>query len=978
MNEIASERKKLEVEGFPIVGIGASAGGFEAFSRLLRTLPSESGMAYIFAQHLDPHHESFVADLLAKVTPLPVAEVQDGMKIVPDRVYILPPNKSVVVSDGHMKLEPRVATPGKHMPVDHMLQSLAEVHGARAIGVILSGNASDGTLGMKAIKAEGGVTFAQDPTTAKFDGMPRSAIAARCVDFVLPVEQIGDELARLGRHPYVRDKDRPAEDEQTAPQDASEYDRVFVMLKKASGVDFKHYKQTTIQRRIARRMLVHKIEHVQDYVKLLQEKPAEVEALYQDILIKVTRFFRDPEVFEFLQSDIFPGLFENRPAASPVRIWVPGCATGEEVYTIAICLLEKTGDMASNPPVQIFATDVSEQAIQAAREGKYLENISMDVSPGRLRRFFTQVDGGYQVSKPIRDLCIFAKQNMTSDPPFSKLDLISCRNVLIYLDSTLQKRVLPLFHYALKSNGYLVLGSSETVGSHNDMFTAVDKRYKVFAKKQSPGRTHVEFTTTYAVDKPPVPAAVDRNGGPNESTLEDAQRDADRIILSRFRAAGVVIDSNMEIVQFRGDTSPYLEHTPGTPSLNILKMARDGLSIELRALVHDAKTRGVVVSKDNIVLSGDKAMRTVSVEVVPLRMRDVKEPYFLILFELGNAPEAAPEPAAVDEKLEPSAELVQQRLKRLTDELSVSKQHLQSIIEEQEATNEELQSANEEVLSSNEELQSINEELETAKEELQSTNEELTTVNEELQNRNQELRQLNSDLTNLLASVSIPIIMIGSDLRIRRFTPLAEKLLSLIPTDIGRPLGDIKPRLDVPDLSQLVSEVIDSVQARELEVQDKNGLWYSMRIRPYKSRESKIEGAVIALVDINALKRSDAAAREVEDLADAIIQSIREPFVILDMDCKIRKTNQAFHSVFALNPANVEGHDLFQLGKGQWDIPELRKLVGEVQRGSAVTKDAHITHEFPHLGRKTLTVTIRRVHSDARSFQRMLLGIHNA
>jgi len=630
-------------------------------------------------------------------------------------------------------------------------------------------------------------------------------------------------------------------------------------------------------------------------------------------------------------------------------------------------------DVSSNPPMQIFATDVSESAINTARDGKYLENIALDVSPDRLRRFFVKVDEGYQISKPIRDMCVFARQNMISDPPFSKLDLISCRNVLIYLEPSLQKRVMPLFHYALRPNGYLMLGTSETVGTFTELFSLVDKLHKVFAKKATSNRLNLDFSMGSSLGEQSaaeIHASAegyrDQNFGQSE-----ARREADRIILTRFSTAGVVIDDEMEVVQFRGDTRAYLEHAPGEPSLNLLKMARNGLGLELRALIHDAKSRGATTSKSGIVVSEDHGLRSIRVEVSPLNLLGGKGEYFLVLFEDMKAAKKAESSLP-----QGSADAIDRQVSQLRNELAASKHHLQSIIEEQEATNEELQSANEEILSSNEELQSINEELETAKEELQSTNEELTTVNEELQNRNSELSQVNNDLSNLLSSVNIPIVMLSNDLRIRRFTPQAEKMLSLIATDVGRPIGDIKPRVNLPDMEQMAAEVIETMAPRDFEAQDKDGRWYSVRVRPYKTRENKIDGAVIAMVDIDLIKRSTDEVRDAAELTEGIVQTVREPLLILDAEFRVKRANPAFYEVFHVNPNETENRLIFDLGNRQWNIPRLRDLLNELLGANKNLNDYKVEHRFESLGLRKMKLSGRRFDLKSRGSM-ILLAIED-
>jgi two-component system CheB/CheR fusion protein len=824
---------------FPIIGVGSSAGGLEPFMDFLRNVPAGSGLAIIYLQHSDPGHISELPQILGRVTNMPVHLATDTTTIAPNVLYVAPPDGAVTFADGVLRVEPRGdrAT----MPIDALLRSLAADLGSRAISVILSGTASDGTLGSKAIKAEGGITFAQDDT-AKFDGMPRSAIAAGAIDFVLPPADIAAEIVRIARHPYVARQDEA--------DHFSEHDlgTIFTLLRTAHDVDFTHYKPPTIERRIRRRMALHKVETLGDYIEILREKRDEIENLYNDILIRVTSFFRDPEVFGALQNEVLPALMRNR-SDKPLRIWVPGCATGEEVYSLAIVFHEAMAALEIECPVQVFGTDVSDASIERARSGMYTESIAAEVSPERLRRFFTKVDSGYRVSKSIRDCCIFARQNLTKDPPFSKLDLISCRNVLIYLGTVLQRRVMSIFHYSLQPDGYLLLGSSETIGNYADLFTIMDRRNKIYQRKGAHGRLPLDLTR----------ATLPMSGHGHERLrlIDDEAlvapnlfREADRVLLSRFSPAGVVIDEEMEILQFRGRTSTYLEPAPGAASFNLLKMAREGLLAELRTAIHAARKKDSSVRREGITIASDGQTQAVTIDVIPF-VGPSGGRYFIILFE----PERPEPPSRSRQKktAAPAAEMKQTiRLKR---ELEATRDYLQSIIEEQEAMNEELRSANEEIQSSNEELQSTNEELETAKEELQSSNEELMTLNEELEHRNDELAHVNNDLLNLLASVDLPIVMLDSNLRIRRFNPSAQRLLNLIPSDAGRSIRDLSLTLDIQDLDAMIVGVIDTLEVRELRVHDREGHAYLLRIRPYKTADNKIDGAVLVLIDIEQLKK---------------------------------------------------------------------------------------------------------------------------
>jgi len=798
-------------------------------------------LAVVYLQHSDVSHISELPQILSRVTKMPVQLAADAMVIAPNNVYVAPPDGLVTFAGGVLRVEPR----GDRavMPIDALFRSLATDQASRVIGVILSGTASDGTLGSKAIKAEGGITFAQDDS-ARFDGMPRSAIAAGAIDFILPPAEIAAEIVRIAHHSYVA---HDGEGNRFSEQDLS---RVFALLRMAHDVDFTHYKMPTIERRIRRRMALYKVETLHDYVEVLRKDPNEIENLYGDILIRVTSFFRDPEVFTALQTELLPDLVRNR-GDKPVRIWVPGCATGEEVYSLAIVFHEALAAFNMECPVQVFGTDISDASIERARSGLYTDSVAAEVSQERLRRFFTKVDAGYRVAKSIRDSCIFARQNLSKDPPFSKVDLISCRNVLIYLGAALQRRVMAIFHYALQPNGYLLLGSSETIGNHADLFTVADRRNKIYQKKGAVGRLPIDLTrasTSLTTGHEERFRVIEEDAAAVPSVF----READRVLLSRFAPAGVVIDDNMEILQFRGRTSAFLEPAPGTASFNLLKMAREGLLAELRTAIHTARKKEASVRREQVVVTNDGGQQLINIDIIPF-VGPHSSRHFIVLFEPasdGPAPKGRPRKGKTAARAAESKQTA--RLKR---ELEATRDYLQSIIEEQEAMNEELRSANEEIQSSNEELQSTNEELETAKEELQSGNEELMTLNDELEHRNDELAQANSDLLNLLASVDIPILMLDSALRIRRFNPSAQRTLDLMASDAGRSVRDLKLTLDIDDLDEMIVSVMDTLEVREMQVRDRNKHNYLMRIRPYKTADNKIDGAVLVLVDIDQLKK---------------------------------------------------------------------------------------------------------------------------
>jgi two-component system CheB/CheR fusion protein len=854
-----------------IVAIGASAGGIEAVTDLLNYLPPNTGMAFVLVQHLDPKHHSILTELLSRKTAMNVTEVTDGLPVKSDHVYVIPPNASMSISDDTLHLGPREESRGMHMPVDNFMRSLAEQKGNRAIGVILSGSGSDGTLGMAEIQAHGGVTFAQDEATAKYYGMPRSVVVAGCVDYVLPPKGIGRELTRIARHPYVAQRSLPGAAEGIAVAGAG-LDGIFQTLRRATGVDFTHYRQTTILRRIQRRMVVHKIDKIREYAKFVQKNSAEVKALYQDMLINVTSFFRGPRVFEALKSAVFPVIQKNLMRERGIRVWTPGCASGEETYSVAITLLEFLGDRAPQVPIQFFGTDVSETSVIRARSGVYPENIQADVSPERLQRFFTKAEGGYRVSKIIRDMCIFAQHNVLNDPPFSRMDLICCRNLLIYLEPVLQSKVISLFHYALRPGGFLLLGSSEGLGGTTGLFTVEDRAHKILSRKTGAAREAVTFSLRSQAERGEHGAAQApaRQMEANWNYAE-AQKEFDRRLLTQYAPATVFVNEEMEIIHTRGNVNRYLKLASGRASLSLLKMAREGLLYELRNAIGRAKKENAVTGKKNLQIKDGngngneegaeetEARRLVNFDVIPVTLGNAEEQYFMIVFQEAPA-ELSSKGAPRRARPGREAQEALQRTTKLEQELAATKEYLQSVIETQEATNEELQSANEEILSSNEELQSTNEEMETAKEELQSANEELTTVNDELRSRDAEITQVNNDLINLLASIDIAVIMIGSDLTIRRFTPKAQKFLGLIPGDVGRPLANINPTIEIADLQSMVLQVMADFHTLEKELTDRRGVHYQFKILPYRTMDHKIDGAVITIVDI-APDKAEAATK---------------------------------------------------------------------------------------------------------------------
>ncbi len=922
-----------------MVGIGASAGGLKAVQDLLKRLPVDTGLSFALITHLDPKHESRLAEILARSTRLVVQEAISGLVPQKNHLYVIPRGARMVLRKGKLLLSAREPEGGRPSVIDLFFQSLSLECKANAVGVILSGTGSDGVRGLIEIKAQGGTTFAQDGS-AQQDGMPKAAIAAGAVDFVLSPAGIAGELTRISRHLCDELAGEGKTDDQLL--------KLLNYLRRATGVDFTSYKPGTIQRRIARRMLLGRMENIETYLRFLREHPAEVAALHQDLLIKVTSFFRDPDVFAALQKNVLPDILRGRTGEQPVRIWAAGCATGEEVYSLAIGMFEILEESHGHCPIQIFGTDLSDGSIESARTGEYSEAAMTQVSEERKQRFFIRTPSGYQVSKRIRDVCVFAKHDLTRDPPFSAMDLISCRNLLIYLDSSLQKRVFSLFHYALKPSGFLVLGNSETTGSAGDIFAEVDAQNKIFSKKFAPGLSHFDFT----MNRPsqPLPAAAKGDG---LRGLE-LSRETERAIAAQLAPNGVIINEDLEILEVRGRVGAFLEPATGQASYNLLKMARTGLVTDLRAAIQKAKKDRISVRKERIRIRTNGHFITAELEVIPLILPSQTKLYAVLFAEA---------PATQRRKRSARA---QSGVEELKQELASTQEYLQSLIDKEQAGNEELKAANEEILSSNEEMQSTNEELETAKEELQSINEELSTLNDELQNRNHQLSVTANDVSNLLLNVRVPLLMLGSDLRIRRITPAAEKVMNVIQGDIGRPLTDL--HLSIPDLVPTVREVIEHATAKERVVQGADGKWYSLWARPYQTNERRIDGAVVTLFDVDNVKRAS-------DYANAIVQTIREPLLVLDPQLRVCSANQSFYDMFQVVPLAVEHRSLYALGNGEWDIPELRACLKGVLSTHVPLNDFEVRLSFPTIGPRVLLLNARRVAQGNTEGELILLAV---
>ncbi len=912
---------------FPIVGIGASAGGLAAFEEFFAHLPStsDSGTAFVLVQHLDPGHKSMLTDLVARYTEMQVFEVEDGMQVQSNCVYIIPPNRDMALLHGKLHLIEQTTSHGLRLPIDFFFRSLAQDQRERAICIILSGTGSDGTLGLKEIKGMGGMAMVQSPETAAYDGMPRSAIASGVVDYVLPAAEMPAQLVaylKRAAGPQALATFRNAVPEHTQTSLA----KVLIVLRDQTRHDFSRYKRSTIVRRVERRMALNQIDRLDDYIRFLQQNLAEIDALFRELLIGVTSFFRDPEAFESLKERALIPLLKDPRRSRPFRAWVPGCSTGEEAYSVAILIQEAADELGDQVGVQIFATDIDGHAIDSARSGIYPNGIAANVSPDRLARFFRQEGDAYRIRRTIRDMVVFATQDVIQDAAFSKLDLICCRNLLIYLEPVLQSQLISLFHYSLNPNGILFLGTSESIGDHLDLFEAVDRQNKLFRRK--PGATPVEhrLDATRPVVMPAAPAMAG-NRKPHIQKLTES------LLLDQATPPAVVVDDKGKIVYIHGHTGRFLEPATGEASLNIYQMARPGLRLELMTGIRQAAIKHEVALYTGLRVGSDTGEIHVDLHISPINEPAALRGLILVVFR-----EIPPDDSTDSEERPTPAGDGDDRLAELEHQLKIKEEYLQATVEEFQATNEELQASNEELQSSNEELQSTNEELETSKEESQSMNEELSTLNAELRERIDQAARINDDMNNLLTATGIRTIFLDVKLKIQRFTPKTTDVVNLIDSDVGRPMGDIVTNLvDYDHLVEDARRVLDTLIPYEVTVLTRNDLWYLIRIVPYRTQDNVIDGVVITFVDVSHQMQIEAQLREIaariqaaRDYGEAILSTVREPLLVMDQHLRVKSVNRAFVKAFGLSEDDVTGQYIYDLGSGQWDSPDLRRLLGEV------------------------------------------------
>jgi len=936
-------------KSFPIVGIGASAGGLAALEAFCDHLPPAPGMAIVIIQHLSPKHKSIMGEILQRHTSLPVTEVADGLEVAPNTVYFNVPNREVAIFNGKLHLmEPRTDQVVR-LPIDYFFRSMAEDLGNRAICIVLSGTGSDGTLGVQAVKGAGGITMAQEESQAQYPFMPRSAILTGMVDHVLPTEEMGAELVRYAQHPYIA---APPRATPAAKQFETFAEKILLLIRTTTRHDFSGYKQSSIRRRIERRMALHKLSRVGDYHRYLQENPPEVQALFRDLLIGVTSFFRDPEAFKILSDQVIPEIMAGKETGGAIRVWVPGCTSGEEAISLAILLAEARERLGKAVNIQVFATDIDSEAIARARQAEYPESIAADVSPERLKLFFTQKDHVYKLKQEIRDMLVFAVQNLISDPPFSKLDLISCRNLLIYMGAELQKKIIPVFHFMLNQGGNLFLGSSESIGGFADLFRPLDTKWKIYRRKDLALGQRTDYPPRFALEGQLAVPRLIRRPGQAETPVQDV---LGKIILDRYAPPCVLINDDYDILHFQGATDRFLAPPVGEPSYNLLKMAREGLRYKLAPLLRQAVKEKTAVTCTGLHLPHPEGLQTVDLTVQPLEAA-MGPNLFLVVFEDRTPPPATPRKKP---RKPPAAEENDAHLQALEQELQASKEANQAIIEELEAANEELRSTSEEIQSSNEELQSTNEEMETSKEELQSLNEELMTVNAELQNKVEELSAINNDIDNLLAGTEVGTIFLDRQLSIKRFTPFMTRLFNLSPKDIDRSLTDITSRIKSDHLEPDVQEVLATLQTKEVEIETREGGWFTMRIMPYRTRENVIDGVVLTFTDITRLKHLGDQLQGALNYAQGIVETVREPLMVLNSDLKVQSANCSFYETFKTTPPETEGRLIYDLGNSQWDIPRLRELLEEIIPQNAVFDNFEMEHDFPVIGARTMMLNAR-------------------
>tara|TARA_R110002096_G_scaffold181342_3_gene358976 strand:- start:1144 stop:5658 length:4515 start_codon:yes stop_codon:yes gene_type:complete len=960
---ISDDRSELIFKNntFPIVGLGASAGGLQAFTDFFKAMPADSGMAFVAIHHVDPDHESLMADLLAKHTSMSVVLAKDHTKVEPNHVYIIPPSYFLKIDNGVLYLTEPDARRGMRLPIDYFLTSLAEERKQNTVAVILSGTGSDGTAGVRSIKANGGMVIAQNPKEASHDGMPRSAVASGSVDHVLRVNQMPKVIMDFCNHPYIS-KGKAAK--VLGENARGSLGDIIDVLKAYSPINFEFYKEGTLLRRIERRMVLKHMDNSVDYLAFLKDSPDEVEKLFGDFLISVTSFFRDPESFKYLEKKVLHDLEAHQRSDKPIRVWVPGCASGEEAYSLAMLLIENITANRKHIKLQIFASDVDDRALEVARAGIYPGSIEADVSPARLRRFFIKEDHTYRVSPELRDSVVFANQNVLADAPFSKLDIISRRNLLIYLNSEAQERIIRMFHFALNDGGLLFLGSSETVSSFEELFQPLSKKFKLYKRV---GKAHSR--PYYFPVKPRVYGDVQISS----STLPEMNRQtrladvSQKFLVEHYAPVAVLINQKMELLFVQGPADLYLRVPAGESSQDLLAMARDGLRAKLGSTIRKSMLEGAEISSGGTVTRNGTTV-PVAITVHPLDIEGNR--LLLVTFVDKPLMENIPVP---DEGERDNSEAY----RHLEQELEATRIDLQTTVKDYERSTEELKAINEEAMSMNEEFQSTNEELETSKEELQSLNEELTTLNTQLQQKVDDERRMSDDLNNLLSSSGIATLFLDRQLSIMRFTPATRELFNVLVNDIGRPFGDITGKLDDPKLLKDAAMVLEDLTPVEVEVRSAEGRWYLRRILPYVTQAGKVDGVVLTFLDVTALKVLEQSNKAALRLTENIVDTVREPLLVLDGKFTIIKASRSFYKDFGTVQTKTVGVNLFDLQGGQWDLPALRKLLERILPDKTTIESFKVTLSFKAKGARTMLLNARQIQREGEGDELILMTIED-
>ncbi|MFZ2472397.1 MAG: chemotaxis protein CheB [Methanothrix sp.] len=948
-----------DMEGSPLafVGIGASAGGLEALEEFFRHMPAKSGMTFAVVQHQDPDQPSLLPEILQRYTQMRVLEVEEnGISARPDTVYIKPPGTDLSILNGTFILLKPTTTFGAKTSIDTFLRHLAEDQDGKAVGIILSGMGSDGTLGVRALKERTGMVMAQDPASAKFASMPQSAIATGLVDYIAPPTELSRLLCEYVEV-NMKLRERHAS---VSPILENSLAKIFVLIRTRTGQDFALYKRSTIIRRIERRMGLHQLTLMNDYIRYLQENPSEIEILSKELLIGVTRFFRDPGAWEALVENALPELILSLPTGSLLRIWVVGCSTGEEAYSMAIVLQEYLENLGRTGEIQfqIFATDTEKEAIDIARRGRYPMNIEADVSKARLERFFIEENATYRICPHLRESIVFAPQNIIRDPPYTHLDIISCRNLFIYLSPELQRKIVTLFHYALNSGGILFLGSAESIGGNSDLFSILEGNWRIFQRRDVPSRAASHDLPSVFSARSDAHEIRDAFSGTarGQSLTAITQHQ----LLEMYAPPAVIITEDGDIVYFHGRTGKYLEPLSGKANLNIFAMAREGLRYALISLLRTAAAEKRRVSAEDVAMPAESDTLHVRLTVQPILKHSGRADIYLVVFEevlQQKPPHIQREPPGADVSLPDS------RLEELERDLAKARAELQRAAEQRQSSHEEMTSMNEELQSTNEELQSTNEELTTSKEELQSLNEELLTVNAELQSKIEAFSQSHDDMRNLLRTTKIPMLFLDSSLRVRRFTDAIKPIINLISNDVGRSITDLKVNMLGESLVNDVREVLDTLQLKEKQVETTDGKWFQMRVMPYRTSENRINGVAVTFNDISTIKELEKSLQDAKRYAQNIVETVSEPLVVLNSGMKVVSANRTFYETFQVTPQETEGKLIYALGNKQWDIAGLHQLLENILPKNAVFGSYDVEHYFPKIGRRIMRLNARRIIS---------------